>query len=180
MKFTRFTVFHVFFLAGLGLGALGGLALGQQWFGTMGSVIGGIIGAVVGSMLGSIPIHLADRAFFADIEEASAEELREMVAGEDWNFRHTMALLNLAAHEEDVRGELPRILVMLESDSQLERLYGWDALRLVFPPETETIGDYDPRESVELCREKATKLRNALGLYDGPDPACGGEGEAAS
>jgi hypothetical protein len=69
----------------------------------------------------------------------SKEELRAMVAADDWKFGHTMALLRLGALGEEVRQEIPRIVDMLESDSQLIRIYGWDALRIVFTEESSAV-----------------------------------------
>ena len=85
-----------------------------------------------------------------------------MVAADDWKFCHTMALLQLAARDEDVRMELPRILDMLKSDSVLTRRYGWDALRIVFTEEYHVIEDYDPRGPTEDCRRRITTLRASL------------------
>ena len=73
-----------------------------------------------------------------------------------------MALLNLAARNEEVRNELPRILAMLESESVLTRRFGWDALRIVFDDETRLIGDYNPRASAVDCRRLVADLRGKI------------------
>jgi len=51
---------------------------------------------------------------------------------------------------------------MLESDSELTRIYGWDALRLVFDEESKVIQDYSPYGSTEECRRQTALLRQAL------------------
>ena len=51
---------------------------------------------------------------------------------------------------------------MLESDEHLQRVYGWDALRLVFPEETKMAADYDPRAAPDDCRDKIAKLKATL------------------
>jgi hypothetical protein len=73
-----------------------------------------------------------------------------------------LALLQLAARGQDVRATLPKIVQMLDSDELLRRIYGWDALRLVFSEEAKKIEDYNPRSSAEDCRAKAAKLREIM------------------
>lgn len=68
----------------------------------------------------------------------------------------------VAARGQNVRTQLPRIVKMLESDKELERIYGWDALRIVFPAETEMAADYDPHAAPEDCRNKIATLKAAL------------------
>jgi len=147
-----------------------GLALGLRYFGPAGLIVGGIIGFLVGHVVGCLPDRVSTKMFFRELERSSNAELRSMVAADDWNFQHTMALLHLAARNEDVHGELPRIIGMLESDSRLTRVYGWDALRIVFNKETEIIGDYNPRESAEECRSKAARLKATLEEKGAPAP----------
>ena|GEM_PF-2564713 len=163
LRYTRITLFHVLWLSTVGLCVTVGLVLGLRQSGTMGSIIGGVIGFVVGHFVGCLPDRVSTKMLFRHLKRSSSAELRSIVAADDWKFCHTMALLQLAARGEEVRAELPRILGMLESDSQLPRVYGWDALRIVFPKETEIIGHYDPRESAEECRNKAARLRGLIG-----------------
>jgi hypothetical protein len=79
-----------------------------------------------------------------------------------WNFTQTFALLTLAGRNQDVRSQLPRIIAMLEADEELTRVYGWDALRLVFDKETKLMGEYDPRATTEECRSKVIALRQKM------------------
>ena len=115
------------------------------YYGTLQAVIGTVAGTFL--MLAALVLCLDElhRRFCRSISQSSSDELRALVASDNWNFAHTFALLNLSARGEDVNCELPRILSMLESDSVLVRCYGWDALRIVFDAETKAIGDYDPR-----------------------------------
>jgi hypothetical protein len=142
-------------------GAALGWSIGQR-FGIASAIAGLILGAVVVHFVWLFLVGELDRYFMRQLARSSNEELRAVIAEGEWKFWHSMALLNLAARNEDVRCELPHILAMLESDSVLTRRYGWDALRLVFDDETQLIGDYDPRALTEACREKTTKLREAL------------------
>ena len=157
-EFTRITMFQVLHWAGMILALAAGGTLGFRWFEAVGAIVGCVVGLIVGSLVGSIPDWVATKSLFKELEKSSDDELKEILAKDEWNFYQTMALLNLAARGEDPRSYLPRIGSMLQSDVQLERVYGWDALRLVFPPETEQIGDYDPKEPVRLCRVKVRRL----------------------
>ncbi len=154
-KYTRITIFNVMHWIGLA----GGLVLGGMYFGTSGAIIGGLVGFVLGYFVSLTLEDLADRAFFKEIDQSSNSKLWEIVGENEWNLRQSIALLSLGARGEDVQPVLPRIISMLESDSTLTRRYGWDALRLVYNEETNAIGDYNPRESVEECRRKVARLR---------------------
>lgn len=157
---TKITLYHVLWFACFISGAMLGSSVGLKYFGVAGGILGGITGMVSGFIIGGLPETWATKRFFKNIEQSSNEELWRIVNLElSWNFYQTMALLQLAAREQDVSGELPRIIRMLESEEVLTRRYGWDALRLVFPPETEQIGDYDPKESAEICRQKTERLK---------------------
>ena len=166
LQYTRITLFRVLWFATVALFVAVGLVLGLRHLGTLGAIVGGVVGFVVGSLVGSLPSWVSDKLLFRWLQRSSSAELRSVVAADDWKFCHTMALLQLAARGEEVRGELPRILSMLESDSQLRRVYGWDALRIVFPKETRVIEHYNPRESTEACRNKAAGLRAAFNGAD--------------
>ena len=162
LQYTKITVFHLLWLASvIALTALG-LWVGRCYFSTTGLITGGVIGLVIGHIIGCLPERIGRRLFFGQIMRSSKEELRTMVAADNWNFGHTMALLRLAAMGEQVRHQIPRIVAMLESDSQLTRIYGWDALRIVFTDESRVIEDYNPRSSTEDCRRKTTLLKAAL------------------
>jgi hypothetical protein len=169
---TRITIFHVLWFAALAVGAVLGIKAGGAYFGTGGAIAGGILGLAIGHLFGCLPSRIGDKVFFRHLMLSSKEELRAMVAADNWNFSHTMALLRLAALGEEVRHEIPRIVNMLESDSQLTRSYGWDALRIVFPEETRLIQDYAPGDSTEECRRRTAILKQAL---PGGSPSAGME-----
>ena len=160
MEFTRFTIFHVFRILGLMAGAWIGMHLGLFWFGKIGGVVGGILGAIVGAFLGHLPERWASKSIMKEITEGSNEKLKTLIAKPDWNFWHTMALLELVVRNENVESEFPRILEMLEADSVSTRIFGWDAMRIVFTERAKLIEDYDPKHPTEVCRKKASELRN--------------------
>ena len=163
LEYTRITVFHLFFFLGIVIG--GGLmaSIGWKFFGLGGAVLGGLLGAYLGGALALIPERWAGKAFFKDIEESSTERLWEIVNHQgEWNFYHTLALLHLAGRGEDVQPKLPHILTMLESVEELERVYGWDALRLVFTEEAKKLEGYAPRATAEECQEKLNHYRSVM------------------
>ncbi len=158
-KITLFTLLRwIATWCGLGVG----LVLGAKWFGLPGSVVGALIGFFAGNIIGLIPDWLGYRYFFKEIERSSDDKLRAMLADGEWQFWHTIALLQLSARGHDVQPELPRILCMLEADSVLTRRFGFDALRLVFTELAQKIPDYDPKEPTQTCRQKIALLRNDI------------------
>lgn len=146
-------------IAGATVGVIVGCEVGQAWFGTVGAIVTSIIGLAVGWRIGGWPDRLVHRSLFRELERSSNEELREKVSADHWNFANTLAMMYLAARGEEVRGELPRIVEMLESDCELTRMYGWDAFRLVFIQEIEMVADYDPRGETEHRRSEIAKLK---------------------
>lgn len=162
LRSTHLTFFHILWLFLICLCTAIGIAAGGYAFGTIGKITGGIAGFVIGFLAGAFADDLIVRQLFREVEGSSNEKLRTMVASEPWNFRNTLALLQLGAREQEVDMELPRILGMLESDSKLTRIYGWDALRLVFTEEYYIIEDYNPRSSTEECRRKTEILKTAM------------------
>jgi hypothetical protein len=155
---TRITVFHVIWLIVVsGVAVVGWVAGG--YFGLTGSVASTVFSAFLAHIACRLFMDTLHRRWCDRLSQMTNEDLRAIVAHENWNFEHTMALLNLSARGEEVRCELPRILAMLESESVLTRRYGWDAVRLVFNDETQRLGDYDPRSSTADCQKRVAALR---------------------
>ncbi len=155
----QFSIFHIFGMLGIALGSSMGGVGGYQFFGMIGLVGGGLVGAYCGGWLGQLPERWARRSLFREIESASNEELWSIVNEERWNFRQSLALLHLSSRGENVRSEKPRIIVMLESDQPLQRIFGWDALRLVFPDLAKQLENYNPKESHEECLLKVRQFQ---------------------
>ena len=159
---TQITLFVLlWFLIVVG-GTVTGAVCGGQAFGLLGSIVGGVIGLVVGHVVGKLPDVLSTRWLLRKLWRSSDDELWRTVNLGFWNFTQTFALLTLAGRNQDVRTQLPRVIDMLEADDQLTRVYGWDALRLVFDNEANAMGDYDPRASTEACRSKVADLRQKM------------------
>jgi hypothetical protein len=139
---------------------VGGGAIGFKHFHTIGLIIGAVVGLIIGHVIGYLPTWLGNQWMFRNIQRSSTAELKACFDSNHWNFYQTMALLQLAARGENVQSYLPRILAMLESDETLTRVYGWDALRIVFTELSQQAEDYDPRASVEECRRRIATLRS--------------------
>lgn len=153
-NYTRLTIFHVLWLVGGGLGFGFGIIFGLKHFGVIGAILGAALGGVCGIMPALLLEHFVHRSLFKEIQQSSSEKLWNNLDKGDWNFFHTMSLLQLAVRGEDIEKKLPRILQMLGSDTKSTRLYGWDAFRIVFTDKAKLIPDYDPNETTEQCRAK--------------------------
>jgi hypothetical protein len=156
---TRLTFFVVLHLVGGAVGLIAGAFFGFKHFHILGLIVGAVLGFLVGHAIGYLPTWLGTRWMFRSIEKSTTAELRGSLERGEWNFYQTMALLQLAVRKEDVQPYLPRILLMLESNETLTRVYGWDAFRIVFTELSQRIEDYDPRGTVDECRRKAALLR---------------------
>ncbi len=139
-----------------------GVRFGSVHLGTLGAIAGGILGVVVGHVVGVVPDWLSTKLMFRHIVRSSDERLWKIVNLGFWNFYQTLALLQLAPRGRNVRTQLPRVVKMLESDDELERVYGWDAMRIVFTKEAKMLAGYDPRAATEDCRNKVAKLKETF------------------
>lgn len=160
----RMNLFDVLAIFGFFFGIYLGAALGHRFFGHLGAIIGFIVGGPLGFILGFLPGHFAREHMFRKIQKSSSEELKAELQHSHWNFWQTMALLQLEARGEDVQPYLPRVLALLESDVPVTRLFGRDALMLVFTPlgrQLHNLG-FNPRASTEDCRNKAAQLRQKI------------------
>src|SRR5262245_12541952 len=129
---TRLTLFVVLHLVARAFGLVVGASVGFKYFHIVGLVVGAMVGFLVGHILGYLPTWLRTQWMFRSIERSTNAALKDCLKCGEWNFYQTMALLQLAARKEDVQPYLPRIVLMLESEETLTRVYGWDALRIVF------------------------------------------------
>jgi hypothetical protein len=168
---TKITIFTLLWIMTLVLGAVAGVKCGAQAFGVIGSIAGGVFGLFVGNILGKLPQVLGIKWLLRRLRNSSDEELWRTVNLRFWNFTQTAALLVLAGRNHDVRTQLPRIIGMLESEEALTRVYGWDALRMVFDHEANAMGEYDPRAPAEVCRLKVADLRQKMAAWSQPGSA---------
>ncbi|MFY9224613.1 MAG: hypothetical protein WAQ98_18205 [Blastocatellia bacterium] len=154
MYYTKITIFHIIFLLGLCFGLMTGMILGYSQYGIIGAIIVGVIGLYCGGQIGFFPHRLANRAIFKHIEKSTNEELRRIIDRNEWNFYNTLALMELSKRNQNINTDLYRIFQLLQSDNFLQRLYAWDALRLVFPGVANQLTSYDPKESFDICQLK--------------------------
>ncbi len=159
LQSTQITFFHVLWLVAVVAGGMTGAGFGSDLLGTWGAIAGGILGVVAGHVVGVLPDWLSTRLMFRHIMRSSDEKLWQIVNLGFWNFYQTLALLQLAARGQNVRTQLPPIVKMLEAEEKLERVYGWDALRLVFTKEANVLAGYNPWHATEDCRNKVAKLK---------------------
>ena len=157
----RLTLFGLLVFVGFFIGIYCGIAVGLRCFGILGAIAGAVVGGFLGIALGSLPDHLMKERMFKTMQRASNDELKAMLEQKRWAFWQTLALLNLQVRGEDVEPYLQRILGLLESDDGMKRIFGRDALRLVFTDRAKLLDDcgYNPNASAENCRDKIAEFR---------------------
>lgn len=155
-----FTLFHALVFVGLGIGAIFGARAGLAMFGAVGGVVGGVAGAIAGCTLGRIPHLLALRSVARDLRSKSVAELRVDIQSLGC-LAPNCALLELHRRGEDICQELPKVLDLLVSEDVVQRGRGWAALTSAFPALAEQVRDYRIGDSVDECRRKTEKLKQA-------------------
>jgi hypothetical protein len=160
----RLTLFDVLAIGGFFFGIFLGISLGHRYFGTIGAILGAVVGGFLGIVLGLLPTHFGQEQMFREMQKSSNEQLKAKLEHPLWSFYQTLALLNLQARGEDVQLHLPRVLALLESDDRVTRLFGRDALALVFTPQAKQMRDldYNPNASTEDCRAIVVLLRQKI------------------
>ena len=122
MQSTRFTIFHAIWLAGVPAAAYFAASIGNTYFGWFTAILLGIAGFIVAHILWCLLLGCLHRLFMMNIASMKTEQLWKDVrsaSNKDWNMNETLKLLQLAARDEDVDSELPRIIEMLGSESRL-------------------------------------------------------------
>jgi len=152
------TIFHVFELAGIGLGLYWGAHYGYAHFGMTGGIVGAILGVVAGLFVGRIPFLLAWRTL--NIEKKSTEQLREIFKQDQYYIFH-LALAALMARGEDVTPEKPRILDLLLSDASDRRRFGWGSLQVAFPELAAQLPEFDPEHPSQDHLDKIRAMKAA-------------------
>lgn len=161
-NWVRLTIFHVIYMVAVVSMTIIGISFGWMYGGVFLAAIGAIIGALAGHVISSIPPYLAHQSMIKEIEKSSNEKLREKLNDSKWNLYQTMALLQLGARDVDIDEYLPRILNMLKSDDQIERRFGWDALRLVFTDKAEKMKGYDPMAPPDISQKYVVLVQKEI------------------
>ena len=165
MQPTKVTIYVLFAILSAIVGYVLGFCIGMKYLNIYGGIGFGLLGMIIGYYIGFIPDHIAYKSLFKKIERSSNEDLWNIIninIDKEWDFRKTLALLELRIRNQDISKELSRVINVMESEDEETRLYGWDALRLVFRPEIDLIKNYDPRESANECRNKAEAIKSIL------------------
>jgi hypothetical protein len=68
------------------------------------------------------------------------------------------ALKELSRRGEDIKEEVVPILHLVVSDSEQHRTLGWLILKEIYPDLASRVSSFNPRESVEVCREKMQSI----------------------
>lgn len=150
------TIFHVLVMCGLVFGALLGYRVGVH----AGVVIGGItgvFGALLGVILARIPLLLTLRWIKRAFQSKSSKELRAML-GNPLALGPNAILLELRSRGEDISQDLPTVMQMLVSPSQLRRRQGWYALASAFPELARQSKDYRDGDTPQECAEKIKRV----------------------
>jgi hypothetical protein len=133
-------------------------------------IVAGLLMAIVGFVVGFLPFYFLERwrtkRMIRRIETGGDADLWKIVDLGLWNFEYALALLQLGARGQDVQRELPVVLNRMASIDRQCRRYGWDALRLVFYDEAESLGGYDPNASAEDCMAKVKHLVAGMSAAD--------------
>ncbi len=84
-------------------------------------------------------------------------ELRSWLRGPEWAL-YGQALVELKQRGEDIKQEVMPVLRLLASGSYPQRLDGWLILTKLYPDLAARAADYNPRETIESCRQKAAGI----------------------
>ena len=159
----RLTVFHIQYVAFPCLAVMV-FALIAKLFGIQPGNLAGttcLFFAMLGRPSAYSVDHWANESTYKDAEKMSNEQLRAYLNNGNWHFIHVIYLLQLAVRGEDTSDEKRRVLQLLESEDEDKRIHALDAIRLVYPDLVEKLGDYEPREPLDICHAKVSKITNA-------------------
>ncbi|HNO78412.1 MAG TPA: hypothetical protein PKN33_10165 [Phycisphaerae bacterium] len=163
MDWIRHVFYRVFSILIITISAMSATQLGFWLLGRWGAFCGAFFGMLFGGILSALANTWLFCPSMKKFKSMKEEELWSMVKAADWTFEHTLAFRNLAARGEDVSGELPRIVSMLNSDDMRKRVLGWVAFRDVFKEELKLAEGYSPYRSSFTCRAKIKLLTRVIG-----------------
>jgi hypothetical protein len=139
-------------IAGCALGARNGLLWGVA--GTLG---GGVLGFGVGQIPGFLQIWLMRR----ELAPLSPEELRSRLH-DPGCWTPNFLLMELRARGEDIAGELPHVLRLMESEHLIHRQIGFAALLSAYPEVARLAKGYSPKHAVSDCSQRIAALRRSV------------------
>jgi hypothetical protein len=156
------TFFDLVHLLSVLIGLLVGGAAGSR-FGPGGAIAGGLVGVVTGLYLGNLPTKCMVRREHRKLASFSTAELRAQLHDVTC-WTPNFLLLELQARGEDIRGELPFVLSIMECEQQHRRTIGYAALCSAFPDVAKSLRTYNPMQPVEKCRLRIDEFRRRAEL----------------
>ena len=152
-----FTLFHLFQLLAVVFGLIIGAIVGKGWFGLVGLFIGAIVGVCIGIFIGRLPMVIAGYWANKEFREKTVPELHQYLRGPVWPAYH-MAFAELSRRGEDISALFDVVRGLLVDEDMTKRTHGFSILKAHYPWVAEQIQDYDPNDTVVVCREKISKL----------------------
>jgi len=151
------TIFQFIAFFGAVIGFAAGGVIGSKFYGTFGGFAGAIIGAYIGLITGRLPGFFGTRGLVRKIRCKKTEELRTILQGNQSHlFYFTIA--ELAVRGEEIQKERGCVSKLLISDNYAARVCGWRTLQHFFPEDAKQIAEYNPKDSIDVCRAKTRIL----------------------
>jgi hypothetical protein len=151
------TIFHFIAFFGVVIGfAVGGI-IGGKLYGMFGGLGGAVLGAYIGLVAGRLPGFFSKRALVKKIRHKTTDQLRAILHGNEFYLFH-LVIAELAVRGEDIQKERGCVVQLLVSDNYAARVCGWQTLRCFFPEVAKRIAEYQPKDSIEVCRTKTQGL----------------------
>jgi hypothetical protein len=147
-----FTLFHVFELVGALVGFFSGLAFGQKAFGWIGAIVGAGTGFYCGLVLGRLPYAIVSTRLKRKLKRSDTATLKQRLEKE--YFISHLIIACLVVRGEPVEQFRDYVFSLLHSDLSDKRQFGWRNLQIWFPELAQRVGDFNPMNSTEICKEK--------------------------
>ena len=119
--------------------------------------MGVLLGAYIGLILGRLPGFFSTRLLIRDVRWKTTTELQAILQVNQFYF-FQLAIAELAVRGEDIQKERSYVLELLVSDNYAARVCAWQTLRYFFPDAAKQIVEYQPKDSLDICRIKTRGL----------------------
>jgi hypothetical protein len=152
------TLFHVFQMLGLLVGAMIGARLGFSVFGITGACILAPLLAYFGFRLGNLPWIWVLRSEKKKFQKESTKDLIDGLRGK-YAFCPNIVLAELRIRGEDITAFLPYLQDLMVSPDVYTRNRGWVALKSALPEYALLIPSYLPTLELSQCQEIVKTLK---------------------